>query len=151
MLSSVSFSGCIRRNNDDPYTEIRYISFDDLTRSYRIHIPASYDDKKSNALLLLLHGGGGSCENMENELTKQGFNQLASQHNFIVVYPDGIEKKWNDGRSKISDNESFYDVDDVGFFTYLIDELTVEFNIWDDNVFFTGISNGGFYVLSPCL
>ena len=144
LLISVSFSGCISRNNDDPHTEIRSIAFDGLTRSYRIHIPEGYNDIKSNALVFVLHGGGGSGENMENELTKQGFNQLASQHNFIVVYPDGIENKWNDGRSKISDNESFYDVDDVGFFTYLIDELSVEFNIYDDNVFFTGISNGGF-------
>ena len=144
LLSAMIFSGCISRNNDDPHTEIRSITFDGLIRSYRVYIPASYDGTRSNAIVFVLHGGGGSGENMENELTKQGFNQLASEHNFIVVYPDGIENKWNDGRSKISDNESFYDVDDVGFLTYLIDELTVEFNIYDDNVFFTGISNGGF-------
>lgn len=144
LLLSLSFSGCINRNNDDPHTEARSIQFDDLNRSYRVHIPSFFDYTKSNALVFVLHGGGGSGENMENELTKQGFNALASEHNFIVVYPDGIENKWNDGRTKISDNESFYDIDDVGFLSYLIDELTVEFNIQDNNVFFTGISNGGF-------
>lgn len=145
LLLSSMFPGCLnRRRDDDPHTEIRSIIYDDYNRSYRVFIPGTYNQYLKNALVFILHGGGGSAENTENQLTQQGFNRIAEENNIIVVYPDGIEKKWNDGRTEISENESYYDVDDVGFLNLLIDELTDEFNIQDNNVFFTGLSNGGF-------
>lgn len=142
ILSNTLLSGCFSRDSDDPYTEPRSIIHDDITRSYRVHIPPDVDD--FSALVFVLHGGGGNAENMEEKQTKKGFNLLSDQEGFIVVYPDGIEHRWNDGRTKLTDNESFYDIDDVGFLTLLIETLSDEFNIPDNNVFFTGISNGGF-------
>jgi len=144
LVLPVFISGCYSRLKNDPNTEIRSIEFDSYNRTFRVHIPGSYDQLLSNAIVFVLHGGGGSGENMENSLTLQGFNTIAEENNFIVVYPDGIENKWNDGRQNISQNLSFYNVDDVGFLSLLIDELADEFHIKNGNVFFTGISNGGF-------
>ena len=138
ILSLLVFSGCLRRNTDNPQTEIRYITHDNINRSYRIHIPANTTDY--TALLLVLHGGGGTAEHTEEELTKQRFNTLSDEEGFIVVYPDGIEKRWNDGRTI---NNPVTDIDDVGFLNLLIDTIISEFSIDDQQVYMTGISNGG--------
>ncbi len=145
MIASILFvlfasvcTGCMQRHIDSPHTEIRYIMHDGLSRSYRIHIPANTDE--FSALVLVLHGGGGTAEHMEEELTKKGFNTLSDGHHFVVVYPDGIENRWNDGRTE---NNPVTHVDDVGFLTRIIDDITGEFDIDAHRVFATGISNGG--------
>ena len=138
LFSGIVFSGCLKRNKDNPNTKVRYMVFDDLNRSYRIHIPPDTD--QYTALLLVLHGGGGTAEHTEEELTKQRFNTLSDQYGFIVVYPNGIEKRWNDGRNE---NNPVTDVDDVGFLSQLIDTMISEFDINPKHVFCTGISNGG--------
>jgi polyhydroxybutyrate depolymerase len=93
-------------------------------------------------LLFVLHGGGGTGEGMERTLTRGGFNTLADQHRCIVVYPDGFEKNWNDGRKNVSDPAHQQNIDDVGFFTILIENLSHEFTIDQNRIFVTGISNG---------
>jgi len=138
LLFSMFLSGCFRRKTGDPETQIRSMIHDGITRSYRVHIPSTFNEY--SALVFVLHGGGGTGEHTEEELTQYRFNDLAGQHGFIVVYPDGLENRWNDGRKE---NNPVTDVDDVGFLTTLIDTLTTEFVIDEDHVFFTGISNGG--------
>src|SRR5437868_674944 len=72
------------------------LAHDGLTRTYRIHIPPGYDGTKAVPLVLVFHGGGGTAERIEQGL---GFNPLADKHGFIVVYPQGEENHWNDGRT----------------------------------------------------
>ncbi|HUS99834.1 MAG TPA: PHB depolymerase family esterase [Candidatus Thermoplasmatota archaeon] len=126
----------------DPNTFTRTILSNGLERTYRIHIPSSLPENATPALVFALHGGDGTGDGMERTLTLGGFNTLADQYNFIVVYPDGIEKNWNDGRKNVSDPAHQQNIDDVGFFTDLIDNLTNEFNIDPHRIFVTGISNG---------
>lgn len=96
------FSGCIRRIPDDPNTSVESITFDGLKRSYRIHVPQNLNNSNPAPLLFVLHGGGGDGERMEEQLTEFGFNKLSDNYGFIVVYPDGIERHWNDGRKNIT-------------------------------------------------
>lgn len=93
-------------------------------------------------LLIVLHGGGGTGEKME-KLTRGGFNTLADREDFIVVYPDGVEKHWNDGREVQSWRSHRENIDDVGFISALIDHLSEELNIDKKRVYAVGISNGG--------
>jgi polyhydroxybutyrate depolymerase len=112
-----------------------------LERTYHIHIPASYDKANPIPLLIALHGGGGSGEKME-ELTLQGFNRLSDKEGFIVVYPDGIENHWNDGRENVRYRAHREKIDDVGFISALVEHLAKEYNIDKKRVYATGISNG---------
>jgi len=118
------------------------IIFGGLKRTYLIHIPSSHDKTKSTPLLIALHGGGGTGKNMV-KLTLDGFDKLSDKKGFVVVYPDGIEKHWNDGRSG---EEGFRahkeDIDDVGFISTLIDYLIKKLNIDPKRVYITGMSNG---------
>jgi polyhydroxybutyrate depolymerase len=135
-------SGCIYYVPEDPDTFEREFLFDGLNRTYKIHIPATLPEGFSPALVFALHGGLGTGDGMERSLTLGGFNSLSDENNFIVVYPDGIERNWNDGRTNTSDPAHEQNIDDVGFLTALVENLTIEFNIDKNRVYFTGISNG---------
>jgi polyhydroxybutyrate depolymerase len=138
----IFLEGCTYKIPENPNTFARTIISNGIERTYRIHIPPMLPENFSPALLFVLHGGGGTGEGMERSLTIGGFNTLADQNQFIVVYPDGIGKSWNDGRKNMTDPAHQQHIDDVGFFSLLIDNLTQEFNINASQIFVTGISNG---------
>jgi len=117
------------------------IIFAGLERTYRIYVPASNDKANPVPLLIVLHGGGGTGEGMV-KLTQGGFNKLSDKEGFIVVYPDGIEKHWNDGRENVAYRAYREKIDDVGFISALIDHLARQYNIDIRRVYVTGISNG---------
>jgi polyhydroxybutyrate depolymerase len=139
---SVFLAGCTYKIPKNPQTFVRTIQANGLERSYRIHIPSKLPEDSTPGLVFVLHGGGGTGEGMERTLTLGGFNTLADDDNIIVVYPDGFEKNWNDGRKNVSDPAHEQNIDDVGFFTILIDNLTSEFDIDSKRIYVTGISNG---------
>lgn len=119
------------------------IIFGGLKRTYLIHVPPVDDKTKPLPLVIALHGGGGTAKYMVKH-TLGGFDKLADKNGFIVVYPDGIEKHWNDGRRE---EETGYrahkeNIDDVGFISALIDSLIKKQNIDPKRVYVTGISNG---------
>jgi polyhydroxybutyrate depolymerase len=138
----ILLGGCTYKVPENPDTFTRAIVVDGLQRTYRIHVPPQLRENLSPALVFVLHGGGGTAEGMERSLTLGGFNTLADKYYFIVVYPDGIGKAWNDGRKNMTDQAHQQNIDDVGFFSLLIDNITQEFTINTRQVFVTGISNG---------
>jgi polyhydroxybutyrate depolymerase len=115
------------------------IIFDGLERTYRIHIPSLYDKDKPMPLVIVLHGSEGSAKSMEN---LSGFNTLSDKEGFIVVYPNAIEKHWNDGLDMPQYRSNRENIDDVGFISILIDYLIKELNIDKKRIYVTGMSNG---------
>ncbi len=93
-------------------------------------------------LVFVLHGGGGTHRGIIR-LTKGRFNTLADRDGFFVVYPQGVEKAWNEGRGDPISGAHCRGIDDVGFFASLIDHLLSKYPIDPNRVFVTGISNGG--------
>jgi len=123
--------------------QARSIIWQGLERTYHIYVPLSYDKTKQMPLVIALHGGFGTGKAME-KLTLGGFNRLSEKEGFIVVYPDGIERGWNDGRGAEETRWRAHkeNIDDVGFISALIDHLAKELNIDEKRVYVTGISNG---------
>jgi polyhydroxybutyrate depolymerase len=76
------------------------------------------------------------------ELT--AFNNLADTAGFIVVYPEGYERSWADGRNTTQAAQA--GIDDVGFISALIDTLISNFSVDSARVYAAGISNGGNFV-----
>ena len=138
IFSTTIFTGCVKRVPEDPNTLSRTFLFDGLERTYRIHIPADLSENPSPALVFVLHGGLGTGEITELGLTQGGFNKISDEEKILVVYPDGIDKHWNDGRFSNDTDQA----DDVGFLSALIDSVIQEFDADPQQVFFTGISNG---------
>ena len=77
-------------------TVARSIKIGDLSRTYNLHVPANLPKDKDVTLVLMLHGGGGTPAFAECE---SKFSDLADREGFLVAYPEGIGKSWNDGRN----------------------------------------------------
>ena len=116
---------------------------DNMERTFHIHFPQSYIKSLRLPLVIAMHGRGGEGESMIL-VTRRGFNQLADRDGFIVVYPDGIEKNWNDGRmdEEADDRAHKENIDDVGFISALIDKMIKDYNVNPKRIYVTGISNG---------
>jgi polyhydroxybutyrate depolymerase len=114
------------------------LSVDGMEREYILHLPKKYGTEKL-PLVMVFHGGGGTAEQVK-EHTK--FNKTADRENFIAVYPDAVDKNWNDGR--IGDKLPM-NIDDVKFISVMLDTLSVNYNVNEGRIFSTGISNGGFF------
>lgn len=108
-------------------------------REFILHLPKKYDSKTALPLVLIFHGGGGNSRQMQNYMKMDG---IADSENFITVYPNGINKQWNDGREF---KEEIAANDDVQFITQLLDTLVKNYAIDSSRIFATGISNGGFF------
>jgi polyhydroxybutyrate depolymerase len=92
-------------------------------------------------LVFVCHGYGGSAQDIMNY---SEFNALADEFGFAVCYPQGIEDNggdtfWNVGYD-FNQNET---VDDVEFLQNLNTYLQTTYSLNPDDVFCTGMSNGG--------
>ncbi len=116
------------------------ITVDGIERTYILHFPKSLDNTKPVPLVFALHGGGGFANKM-NGLTK--FNKVSDDYGFILCYPQGIDKHWNDGRMVNITHIDGVEVNDVKFFSLLIDTLLANYNIDSSRIYSCGISNGG--------
>jgi polyhydroxybutyrate depolymerase len=116
---------------------------DNLQRTYTFYIPSSFNRSVSVPLVIALHGRGVDGEGMIL-VTRKGFDRLADRDGFIVVYPDGIEMNWNDGRmdEEADDRAHRENIDDVGFIAALTDKMVSDYNANPKRVYVTGISNG---------
>ncbi len=111
------------------------IIHDGLIRTYQVYVPPSNSSAVPSPLVINYHGLGS---NGFEQRIYTGFDGVAADSNFIVVYPDGINQAWNSGL--ITQTIA----DDVGFTEALIDKISVDYNIDQRRVYATGMSNGGF-------
>ena len=102
-------------------------------RNYWLVRPEGIEKTKPAPLLMVLHGSAGSGEDMMT-VTQRGFERLADKEKFVVVYPDALERRWNDQGGT---------VDDVGFLLAIVDKLVADGLVDKNRVYVAGISNGG--------
>ncbi|HWO06335.1 MAG TPA: PHB depolymerase family esterase [Methylomirabilota bacterium] len=117
------------------------LEVDGITRSYHLHVPSAVGPAPA-PLVLVFHGGGGTGPGTER-LTR--FTALADREGFLVAFPEGVEKNWNDGREFTSSRAHRDHVDDVAFVAVLIDAIGRAHAVDPRRVYATGISNGGIF------
>lgn len=110
------------------------------TRSYNYYVPANLAENP--ALVLAFHGSQGDGAQARVSYA-YGFDRLADQHGFIVVYPDGFENHWNDCRGSGDYSANHQNIDDVGFVRSLVTFFAERYGADESQVVATGISNGG--------
>jgi polyhydroxybutyrate depolymerase len=112
----------------------------ELTRTYVSYTPQTLPDDAP--LLVVLHGStqtGGTIR----AKTGYEFDRLADKNRFLVVYPNGYMKHWNDCRKKASYTARRRNIDDKAFLQALIDQFAIERRIDTNRVYAVGFSNGG--------
>jgi polyhydroxybutyrate depolymerase len=113
-----------------------------LKRTYTTYVPRGLS--KGAPLVLVMHGSGENGARMRIE-TGYGFERLADEHHFAVVYPNAAHKgNWNACGTVGDVSANGPGIDDVGFLTGLTDKLVTEIGIDPHRVFAAGSSRGGF-------
>lgn len=113
-------------------------------RSYNLYVPLSFDASKPAGVVFAFHGGGGNADIM---MRTSGFNKIADEEGFLVVYPNGsgrLDDKlltWNGGTCCGFAQEN--NIDDVGFVRAMLGDLQTIADIDMKRVYATGMSNGG--------
>ena len=107
-----------------------------IKRNFDLVVP-KLTNFKNTGLLVVLHGGGGNSQSMAN---KSSFHTFGKKYNFITVYPQGYQKKWNSGHAGTQAAKA--EIDDVHFLSNLINEMITNFKLDKSKVFVTGHSNG---------
>lgn len=110
------------------------LSVNGVQRTYLVGAPAK---RTPMQLMLVFHGGGGHGQGM---VRLTGFNDLADRYGFVVVYPDGLRRQWNDGRLPFNNH-----ADDVAFVSALIDKIARQYPIDRKRIYATGMSNGAMF------
>jgi polyhydroxybutyrate depolymerase len=131
----VALSGACRRLQPAEGSIAGAISVEGRERTYLLHVPDSAVDP--SPLIVALHGRGGDGISQEQ---LSGLSALADREGFVVVYPDGVGRSWNDGRPGTPAADE--DVDDVAFIAALIDHLASTAGVDEARVYVAGMSNG---------
>jgi polyhydroxybutyrate depolymerase len=111
-----------------------------LKRNYRTYVPKGLP--KGAPLVLVMHGSGEGPQAIR-EGTGYGFERLADQHGFAVVYPKSFGFDWNDCSAIGNTEVNGVRADDAGFLAALVDKLVGEIGVDPHRVFAAGVSNGG--------
>jgi polyhydroxybutyrate depolymerase len=113
------------------------------TREYRLVVPDTVDLSKPAALVFAFHGMGEDSK--DNMPVSTGLNDLASEHRFIVVYPGAIVREIPQGLVKGWALTPEFAAQDLAFFDALLKKLEGQYMIDANEVFVTGMSNGGYF------
>lgn len=117
-------------------------------RQYLLYVPPSYDPTRPTPLVISMHA---AALWPAQQMNLSGWNRLADEFGFIVVYPAGSGRS---GAPKIWNvNRSVGLMKDVRFISDLIDTLRASYNIDPARIYANGFSLGGgmAFVLSCAL
>ncbi|QGU08274.1 Alpha/beta hydrolase family protein [Corynebacterium occultum] len=113
-------------------------------RSFQIVAPT---ELSPGAPVLLYFHGSRQSANVSRSFTAHTFDDLAERSGALIVYPEGVERHFNDAREGLTESARTLGIDDVGFTRALIDHLSHTYRIDTSRVFAAGYSNGGQMVI----
>ncbi len=119
----------------------RRIDVHGQARTYELYVPSGASQSEPAALVIALHGGFGQGKTMA---AATGFSQLADHEGFLVAYPDGLRRRWRDGRTMPSGMVA-EEADDIAFMSALIDDAAKLHPLDARRIYATGISNGAIF------
>ena len=128
------------QNNDSMSMEIEAVEYATFGNRDYIYYHAS-SAPPNCPLVLVCHGYGGSAQEI---MDYSEFNALAEEFGFAVCYPQGTEDGSNTTFFNVGyDFQNNQTVDDVAFVVDLIASLQASNSLSSQDVFCTGMSNGG--------
>lgn len=116
-----------------------------LTRTYKVHVPPSYNPTVPAPLVVYVHGGDGNARSAYLE----GMGKASDTFGFVLAAPEGVgEVKWGELRAiwnggRWAGGSCCGTADDVGFIAAMLQDLQRTFSIDRRRIYAAGISNGG--------
>lgn len=106
------------------------LSVNGKRRGGSLFVPLVYDGTRPHSLVFVLHGAGTNADLFRKTVL---LDQIAEEHDMIVVYPQGIGGRWDRG-------------DDSIFFDTMINLFSETYNIDPQRIYATGFSAGAMRV-----
>jgi predicted esterase len=144
-----------------PFTSGRneyVIDIDGDPREFIVYLPSGYDPSVPIPVVVMCHG---SNQNGNLMYANTGWVAKAEQETFLVVFPTswkyrligetGLHEKWNTpsaAREVVAGTEM---KDDVKFMRAIMDSVKTSFNVDQAQIFASGFSNGGMFVLTELI
>ena len=101
-------------------------------REFIVHAPSDLPDNAP--LVFVLHGAWNNGENFRRET---GFDRIADEDKFVVVYPYAVDRR-------LGKDWDVSGTDDVDFLLALVGEMKDRFRIDSTRIYATGFSMGGY-------
>lgn len=136
----------------------RFIRISGRIRSYRLHIPPSYNGENPMSIVFALHGSGVPAVNSFTFKDNCDLDEKADDEGFIVVYPNGERFRFSPylkhpaalllnlyaiiTSSRMWNCWDINNVNDVEFIENLIGHLQTKLNVNSSRIFITGVSGG---------
>ena len=120
--------------------EAGFVTHDRRERAYYVYTPTGYEVLTPLPLLIALHPSSTSGAAGMASLT--GFNEIAERENFITVYPIGPNGYWDYGAGLPQWDGVGDALDDPGYLTKVLDEVTADYAIDTQRIYAAGFSNG---------
>ncbi len=140
--------GIAQNPGPDPRLHLATIRVNGVGRSFLYYAPNNLPRKAP--VVFVLHGSGGNGAAIR-ALTNAEFERLADQNNFLIIYPDGFENRWNDCRKNARSATHTMNIDDGAFLRALVQRFHTELGSSESDVFVFGFSNGGALALRLAL
>jgi polyhydroxybutyrate depolymerase len=120
----------------------RTLTVNGVERTYLLHIPPGLDSTKPVPVVFAFHGYDIEIYFEISDLQNMtGFNDIADQSGFLLVYPKGISGVWNAGTCCGSAAEN--NVDEVSFVRQILSDLGTIASVDAKRIYATGFSMGG--------
>lgn len=111
-------------------------NYTDTTRTYTMYVPDSLSPLRP--LIICAHGYGSRSR------VRQDLNEAAAQYGFAVCYPDGApDSRGKDGWNVGYPSQHTMNINESDFMSALIQNACEQTGLNKDNVYLTGMSNGG--------
>lgn len=120
-----------------PAVQFGEIDVDGQRRTYRVFAPPTVEPRSPVPLVVALHDSFANAEAFR-EVTQ--FDRAARAGNFVVVYPESLGDSWNAGFCCGIPAEQ--GVDDLGFLTGLLEEVTSDYPVDPTRIYAVGASAG---------
>ncbi len=109
------------------------LDVDGVRRTYRLHVPASWDRARPVPVLLVFHGAGSDADDIAYG---SGFDAFADASPMLVVYPQALGGRFDvdppAGRASA----------DVRFVDVLVEQVRARFPVDAARIYASGFSNG---------
>ena len=156
LLVSSMISGCVseptkvdseedipveeNQDHEPPNFSEHCIEYEELERCWLL-VPPILNKTVPSPLLIDLHGND---EDMYQQRWTSDFANISIEQGFIVAYPQGHNKAWNQGSTLIpcSDFLRCSEEDDVGFILQMLETIIRNHSIDQSRIYSTGWSNG---------
>lgn len=116
------------------------LDHDEMERSFLLYVPDTYSSEEAAPLVFNFHG---YTSNAYDQMHYGDFRSIADTAGFILVHPQGTKldgkTHWNVGGWTMAST-----TDDVGFTKAMIEAISKEYNIDQERIYATGMSNGGY-------